>query len=81
MRLLTLPDLHGKTVWRQLDPAAYDRLVFLGDYVGIEEHYPRRLTTLSGTVGEHPPQNRLTGAIWVGLGFFITIGSCVSRMT
>lgn len=33
MRLLTLPDLHGKTVWRQLDPAAYDRLVFLGDYV------------------------------------------------
>jgi hypothetical protein len=33
MRLITIPDLHGKTVWRQIDPAAYDRLVFLGDYV------------------------------------------------
>jgi len=34
MRLLTIPDLHGKTVWRQLDPAAYDRLAFLDDAVG-----------------------------------------------
>lgn len=29
MRLLTLPDLHGKPVWRQPDPVAYDRPVFL----------------------------------------------------
>lgn len=33
MRVITIPDLHGKTVWRQVDPTAYDHLVFLGDYV------------------------------------------------
>jgi len=33
MRLLAIPDLHGKTVWQQVAPAAYDKIIFLGDYV------------------------------------------------
>lgn len=33
MNLISISDLHGRNVWQQLDPAAYDRIVFLGDYV------------------------------------------------
>lgn len=32
MRLLTISDLHGRTVWKEADVGAYDRVIFLGDY-------------------------------------------------
>ena len=33
MRLLTIPDLHGKTAWQRVNAADYDKIIFLGDYV------------------------------------------------
>jgi len=32
MRLLTVSDIHGRTVWKEANLSAYDRIVFLGDY-------------------------------------------------
>lgn len=32
MRVLSVPDLHGSSCWKTIDPAEYDRIVFLGDY-------------------------------------------------
>ncbi len=39
MRLLAIPDLHGKTTWQDIDPHAYDKLIFLGDYVDSKDPY------------------------------------------
>jgi predicted MPP superfamily phosphohydrolase len=33
MKHLVIGDLHGKDCWKGIDPAAYDKIVFLGDYV------------------------------------------------
>lgn len=32
-KLLAIGDLHGKDVWRELDPESFDKVVFIGDYV------------------------------------------------
>ncbi|GAB2594849.1 metallophosphoesterase [Spirosoma areae] len=32
MKLLAISDLHGRTVWKEPDFNAYDRVIFLGDY-------------------------------------------------
>lgn len=32
MRILAISDLHGRTVWKGIDFAPYDQVVFLGDY-------------------------------------------------
>ncbi|AQG80311.1 metallophosphoesterase [Spirosoma montaniterrae] len=32
MTILTISDLHGRTVWKEADFSRYDRVVFLGDY-------------------------------------------------
>ncbi|GAB3644103.1 metallophosphoesterase [Spirosoma arcticum] len=32
MKLLTISDLHGRTVWKDVDFSSYDRVIFLGDY-------------------------------------------------
>ncbi len=32
MKILTISDLHGRTVWKQADFNGYARVVFLGDY-------------------------------------------------
>ncbi|GAB3888183.1 metallophosphoesterase [Spirosoma agri] len=32
MNILTVSDLHGRTVWREADFNAYDQIIFLGDY-------------------------------------------------
>ncbi len=32
MNILTISDLHGRTVWREADLAHYDKVIFLGDY-------------------------------------------------
>lgn len=33
MKVLTISDLHGRTVWKEVNFSAYDRIIFLGDYV------------------------------------------------
>lgn len=37
MRTLTIPDLHGRSGWQQLDLEPYDKVVFTGDYVDSYE--------------------------------------------
>ncbi len=32
MNILTISDLHGRTVWREADLTPYDKVIFLGDY-------------------------------------------------
>ena len=32
MKLLSISDLHGQSVWKEIDDNGYDRLIFLGDY-------------------------------------------------
>ncbi|GAB4040922.1 metallophosphoesterase [Spirosoma gilvum] len=32
MTILTISDIHGRTVWKEINTATYDRIVFLGDY-------------------------------------------------
>lgn len=32
MKILTMPDLHGKDYWKEVDVDKYDLIVFLGDY-------------------------------------------------
>ena len=33
MKFLAIGDIHGRTVWKEADINAYDRVIFLGDYV------------------------------------------------
>ncbi|HNS17528.1 MAG TPA: metallophosphoesterase [Bacteroidales bacterium] len=33
MRIITIGDLHGSPVWKQIQPEEWDRMVFIGDYV------------------------------------------------
>ena len=33
MKVLAVGDLHGKDCWKKIDPAVYDHVVFVGDYV------------------------------------------------
>lgn len=33
MNIIIIPDLHGKDLWKQVDVQAFDKVVFLGDYV------------------------------------------------
>lgn len=33
MKIITVPDLHGKNFWKHIDISEYDKVVFLGDYV------------------------------------------------
>lgn len=33
LRCIAIGDLHGKEVWKNIDPSKYDRIIFLGDYV------------------------------------------------
>lgn len=40
MTICTISDIHGRSVWKEVDPASYDRIIFLGDYVdgcGIDD--------------------------------------------
>ncbi len=38
MKHIVVGDLHGKNCWKQIDVSAYDRVVFLGDYVDHWTH-------------------------------------------
>lgn len=42
MKIITIPDLHGKEVWDTIDPTAYDKIIFLGDYVDSKGDYSGR---------------------------------------
>jgi predicted MPP superfamily phosphohydrolase len=33
MKVITIGDLHGSPAWEKIDPEAWDRVVFIGDYV------------------------------------------------
>ena len=33
MKIIVVPDLHGKTVWKQIEPLNYDKIVYIGDYL------------------------------------------------
>ncbi len=33
MKVITVPDLHGKDDWTKINPKNYDKIIFLGDYV------------------------------------------------
>lgn len=37
MKIITIGDLHGSPVWREIDPGKWDRVVFIGDYVDSSE--------------------------------------------
>jgi 3',5'-cyclic AMP phosphodiesterase CpdA len=37
MTALTIGDIHGLTDWKKVDPAEYDIIVFLGDYIDSHE--------------------------------------------
>lgn len=37
-KILTIPDLHGKTIWKNVFDPSYDNIVFLGDFVDSETH-------------------------------------------
>lgn len=36
MKIIAIGDLHGKDCWKQIDPAQYDKIIFIGDYVDAE---------------------------------------------
>jgi predicted MPP superfamily phosphohydrolase len=38
MKTITIGDLHGKNCWEQINPDAYDKIIFLGDYVDSFTH-------------------------------------------
>jgi hypothetical protein len=40
MKVITIGDLHGSSVWRDIDPSDWDRIVFIGDYVDSDYFTP-----------------------------------------
>lgn len=38
MKILIIPDLHGKDIWKKLVSDEYDKIIFLGDYVDSFDH-------------------------------------------
>lgn len=39
MKIITIPDLHGKDCWKSVDFSQYDKVVFLGDYVDSNSRF------------------------------------------
>lgn len=33
MKIISIGDIHGRTFWKRIDPAKYDKIIFIGDYV------------------------------------------------
>ena len=33
MKTINIGDIHGKTIWKTIDPELYNKIIFLGDYV------------------------------------------------
>jgi hypothetical protein len=43
MKIITIPDLHGKACWQHVEVELYDKVVFLGDYVDSKGELPEEL--------------------------------------
>ncbi|MDX2191520.1 MAG: metallophosphoesterase [Bacteroidota bacterium] len=43
MKILTIPDLHGKDIWAKVDFTKYDKVIFLGDYVDSFTHTDKEI--------------------------------------
>jgi predicted MPP superfamily phosphohydrolase len=43
MNLITIGDLHGSRVWKQIDPGQWDKMIFIGDYVDSAEYDPAEI--------------------------------------
>lgn len=37
MKIIAVGDLHGKDCWKQINPALYDQIIFIGDYVDAKD--------------------------------------------
>lgn len=33
LRTISIGDIHGRTIWKEIDPTKYDKIIFVGDYV------------------------------------------------
>lgn len=38
MKIICIGDLHGKNIWKEVDIARYDKVIFMGDYVDSFDH-------------------------------------------
>lgn len=38
MKIISIGDIHGKSVWNTIDPGEYDKIIFVGDYT--DDYYP-----------------------------------------
>jgi hypothetical protein len=43
MKIITISDLHGSSVWKKIDPSEWDHLVFVGDYVDSDDFTPGQI--------------------------------------
>jgi predicted phosphodiesterase len=43
MKIIAIPDLHGKDCWKQIDPARFDKVIFIGDYVDAKDGKTREV--------------------------------------
>ena len=63
MKHLVIGDLHGKDCWKQVKPASWDKLVFIGDYVDHwdlpEEQISENLLEVIALKQKHPEKVEL----------------------
>lgn len=45
MKILSVGDIHGKPIWREIDPTKYDRIYFIGDLYDAFEYSPDEIHT------------------------------------
>ncbi len=52
MKIITIPDLHGKDCWKSVDISLYYKVVFLGDYVDSSGKYTleQEITNLEAVI-------------------------------
>jgi predicted MPP superfamily phosphohydrolase len=44
MKIITIGDLHGSRVWKQINPEDWDHLIFMGDYVDSGDYSAGEIT-------------------------------------
>jgi hypothetical protein len=63
MKTITLGDIHGLPVWKKVDPALYDKVIFVGDYLDGETIDPdsglENLRQIIGFKQRYPEQVEL----------------------
>ena len=74
MKICVIPDIHGRTVWRDIITTDnYDKIVFLGDFL---EKNQLTLTDLSNKLGDLIDFNNPELTTFVI--FFTALSSCVT---